>query len=198
MEDHIVFDVEIQKTIEELPHGWDSTHLMGVACACVWEYRTQRLRLYGPDDVDALRSRLLKADRITSFNGWRFDVPVIWRIAKSQWKDNREAHVLAVSSSLRSKTDDILERIWIALGLDPDSFNKHTHLGWGLDVVARGTLGVGKIGYGGDAPKWYQEGQWARVANYCADDVCLTRDLSDFIDRFGYIINGNTNEKVML
>ena len=58
--DHVVVDVEIQKTIKETPGGWDATHLLGVAVACVWEYRTQRMRVYGPDDVDTLRDRLLR------------------------------------------------------------------------------------------------------------------------------------------
>ncbi len=41
---------------------------------------------------------------------------------------------------------------------------------------------------GADAPKWYQAGQVQRVANYCADDVALERDLCDFIDRYGYVL----------
>ena len=53
--DHIVVDVEIQRTIEETPGGWDATDRLGVAVACVWEYRTARMRVYGPDDLAALR-----------------------------------------------------------------------------------------------------------------------------------------------
>jgi len=77
-EDHVVVDVEIEKTIEELPNGWDDTHLMGVACAVVYEYQTSRFRIYGPADVKALQTRLLSADRISGYNIWRFDFPVIW------------------------------------------------------------------------------------------------------------------------
>ena len=73
---------------------------------------------------------------------------------------------------MKDKTNDLLARIWRALKLDEEQFSE-LHKGWGLDVVARGTLGAGKIGYGGDAPKWFQAGQWARVANYCCDDVAL-------------------------
>lgn len=194
MQDHVVFDIEIQKTIEELPDGWNSTELMGVSVACVWEYRTRRMLTYGPEDIVALKTRLLYANRITSFNGWNFDYPVVWGVGKEEWR-KRDGFVFPIVSEIKTellpKTNDLLRRIWKALDLDPDCFDKRTHGGWGLDVVAQNTLGVGKTGYGGYAPQWFQAGQWARLVTYCADDVALTRDLSDFIDRYGYVIGEN-------
>lgn len=184
MTDHIVVDVEIQKTIEETPGGWDATDQLGVAVACVWEYRTARMRVYGPDDVPALRDRLLKADRVSGFNIWKFDFPVIFGLPGRERVEQ-----------MRSKTDDMLRRIWKALGLNPDSFGG-SHKGWGLDAVAGSTLNAGKIGNGADAPKWYQAGQIQRVANYCADDVALERDLTDFVERHGYVVNGGRVLKI--
>lgn len=196
MTDHVVVDVEIQKTVEEVLGGWDATDKLGVAVACLWEYASRRIRVYGPDDVAALRERLLRADRISGFNIFNFDFPVIWGIPKLAWiaanprGDTRysPAMVEHVKQELLGKTDDMLRRVWRALGLDPDRFDKRTHGGWGLDVVASHTLGVGKIGNGADAPKWYQAGEVQRVANYCADDVALERDLTDFVDRYGYVL----------
>lgn len=210
MIDHIVVDVEIQKTIEETPGGWDATHLLGVSCACVWEYEGQRMRIYGPDDVTLLQKRLLQAERISGYNIWAFDFPVIWGYSKQEWQHpdalgprhfaaEELDQLKALQSLLFPKTNDLLRRIWQeGLGLNPDKFDKSTHANWGLDVVGHGTLRMGKIGYGGDAPKWFQEGQWARVANYCADDVGLERDLTDFIDHFGYVVNGKTQQIVFL
>jgi DEAD/DEAH box helicase domain-containing protein len=176
--DHVVVDVEIQKTIVETPGGWDATDKLGVAVACLWEYRGERMRVYGPEDVEALRARLLRADRISGFNIWKFDFPVIFALAGRERVE-----------SLRGKTDDLLRRIWMALNLNPDQFGD-AHKGWGLDAVAGDTLSARKIGYGGDAPKWFQEGLWGKVTNYCADDVALERDLCDFIDRYGYVQKG--------
>jgi len=141
--------------------------------------------VYGPDDIPALRDRLLKADRISSYNGVRFDYPVIWGISKQNWYPGRAEY-----DQLLSKSDDMLRRIWRALGLNPDSFGPN-HKGWGLDAVAGATLNCGKIGFGGDAPKWYQAGLVQKVCSYCADDVALERDLVDFIEKYGYVLNDN-------
>jgi len=189
MEDHVVVDVEIQKTIEETPGGWDATDKLGVAyCAVVYEYIGQRFRIYGPDDVKALKERLMRADRISGYNIYRFDFPVIFGLSG-------RGRVL----ELQSKTNDLLMRIWRALGLNDDAVDfTDLHKGWSLDVVTKGTLGIGKIGFGGDAPKWFQAGQWGRVVNYCADDVALERDLTDFVDRYGFVVNGKTNQVLRL
>lgn len=184
--DHIVVDVEIAKTIEETPGGWDATDKLGVAVACVWEYTTARMRVYGPEDVFALQERIERADRVSGFNIFRFDFPVIYGCSKSKWGESDGFG--SIFEKLLPKTDDMLRRIWQAKGLDPDKFDKATHGGVGLDAVARATIGASKIGYGGDAPKWYQAGQIQRVTNYCADDVAIERDLTDFVEKYGYVI----------
>lgn len=182
--DHIVVDVEIQKTIDQVKGGWDATDKLGVACAVVYEYLSDRYLIYMENDVKELRSRLLRADRITGYNIWKFDFPVIWALP------GRER-----VRELESKTNDLLARIWKNLKLDPDDFSDN-HKGWGLDNVAGGTIGQRKIGYGGDAPKWYQSGQLGRMLTYCADDVRLERDLGAFVDRYGYVVNGETGQVV--
>jgi DEAD/DEAH box helicase domain-containing protein len=185
--DHVVVDMEIAKTVESCTDGWNSTEEMDVAVACVWEYRTSRMRGYGPLELTTLQDRLLAADRISGYNIWKFDFPVIWGISRTDWMKRGEPHN-SLKDELGLKTDDLLRRIWKALGLSPDEFNS-LHKGWGLDAVAGSTLGYRKIGYGGDAPKWYQAGQIQRVVNYCADDVALERDMTDFVARYGYVVN---------
>lgn len=186
MIDHVVIDVEIQKRIQDVPGGWDATDQLGVACAVLYEYRSDRFRVYGPDDVEALKDRLTAAEKISGFNIWRFDYPVIWGLPSRQ----RVAH-------LQARTNDLLVRVWRALGLDEEQFSD-LHKGWGLDAICKGTFGRGKTGYGGDAPVWFQQGNWARLVDYCIDDVKLERDLTDFIDRYGYVVNGNTGQVVRL
>lgn len=191
--DHIVVDVEIQNTIDQVG-GWDATEKMGVAVACVWQYRGQRMRIYGPEDVPALRERLLAADRISGYNILNFDFPVIWGVEKQRWINDAsvgvEQHRYGLRRHLMERTDDLLRRIWRAQGFDPDRWQAGMG-GTKLDDVAGATLGTHKIGNGADAPKWYQAGLVQRVANYCADDVALERDLCDFVERYGYVLLRN-------
>lgn len=187
--DHVVVDVEIQKPVETLPGKWNDTHLMGVAVAVVYEFKGDRFRIYGPQDVDALRTRLLAADRISGYNIARFDFPVIWSCRERDLPD-------ALAGQLAPKTDDLLLRIWSAMNLSLDHFTA-AHRGWTLDNVARGTLNnAGKIANGAQAPLWFQDGDWGKVANYCVDDVALERDLTVFVDRYGFVINGESERLV--
>ncbi len=197
--DHVVVDVEIAKTIEEVG-GWDNTEKMGISVACLWEYTTQRMRVYGPDDVSALRERLLKADRISGYNIFNFDFPVVWGISKPTWlnwtKSPMEVHDRLpkgtggcnLKAELGIKTNDLLRRIWAAQGFNPDVWQAGMG-GSKLGDIAGATIGVRKIGDGASAPVWYQAGLIQRVVNYCADDVAIERDLTDFVDRYGYVIH---------
>lgn len=196
--DHVVVDVEIQKTIEDTPGGWDSTDQLGVSVACLWEARNGRMRVYGPDDLDELRNRLLRADRISGYNIWNFDFPVIWGLSKPTWEnwlalpiEEREKfapHGVNLKAVLSQKCDDLLRRIWTAQGLNPNVFVPLTHSGYKLDDVAAETIGTPKIGHGAEAPKWWQAGLVHKLINYCADDVALERDLVEFVDRYSYIV----------
>jgi len=178
MIDHVVVDVEIQKTIEETPGGWDATDKLGVSCAVVYEFKTDRFLVYGdkPHELEALRSRLNKAEKISGFNIWKFDFPVIFGLPGRQRYE-----------PLRSRTNDILRRIWRDKGLDCDGFSK-SHGGYRLDDISHQLFGRGKVANGAEAPKMYQSGNWGELVNYCIDDVKLERDLTVFVERHGFII----------
>jgi len=199
--DHIVVDIEIRKTIEETPGGWDATDQLGVSCAVTYEYREDRFRVWGEEHLPMLRHRLLSADRITGYNIWKFDIPVIWGIQRNSEVTEQQHDVL---KKLQPKTDDLLRRIWVSLGLDPDVFHnnpppgKPAHSGWGLEKVCIGTLGVGKIGHGAEAPRLFQSGQWCSLINYCVDDVTLERDLCNFIERYGFVVHGDSGQMVKI
>jgi len=197
--DSIVFDIEISRTVAEAG-GWDATHRMGVGVACVWEDRGERMRIYGPDDVPALRDRILSADRITGLNSWLFDFPVLWEINKKHWPA-AVPWTDVQKTRMAERSNDLLRRMWKGLGLNPDQFSPQTHGGLTLERVAAATLGSSsalKLMEGKDAPIAFQRGEIQKVANYCADDVALTRDLMRFCDAYGYLINPKTGDKVKM
>jgi hypothetical protein len=100
MLDHVVVDVEIARTVESCTDGWNSTEEMGVAVACVWEYRTSRMRVYGPLELTTLQDRLLAADRISGYNIWKFDFPVIWGISRTDWMQRDSLRNIALKADL--------------------------------------------------------------------------------------------------
>lgn len=186
----IVIDCEIAHTIEETPGGFDATDKLGLACCVVYGYETNRYRVYGEKDVPKLREKILCAKSVTGFNNWKFDLPLIWGMTQKDFCATPEAPKIFVH------LNDILRRIWIGCNLDPDVFTKD-HKGWSLDMVAKGTLGKGKIGQGALAPIWWKEGRKLDVVNYCLDDVQLTRELKDHIDYNRFVVRASDSRKVV-
>lgn len=180
-----VIDIEIRAEVGgEL--GWDDTDKLGVAFCCVYDYAADRNRVFGgsAEELNELRALLCEADEVSGYNILNFDYPVIFGLSKDEWK------VSAVRQQMIPRTNDILRRIWISLGLDPDHFVGKTHGGWRLDDVVRETLNSrGKIANGAQAPIWFQQGELCKVINYCLDDIALERELAEFVDKYHYVIS---------
>jgi DEAD/DEAH box helicase domain-containing protein len=172
--DHLVLDIEIQRTIGG-PEGltWDDTDKLGVSVAVIYEMDADRYLIYGPDDIQDLRARLEAAERITTWNGDTFDLPVIYGLRRPM-----------VVEHLAQTSDDLLQRTWHALG--------SREKGWKLEDVARAMLGRGKTGDGALAPILFQQSRWVRLINYCLEDVRITRDILRVLEQTGEIHNGVT------
>src|SRR5262245_27274175 len=103
---------------------------MLMSVGVLWDCRREEFEVYQADDCLALRARLQEADRVCTYNGLRFDLPVLWR--------RRRADVLWRPPWPLLTQDDLLARIWARL--------RRRQKGWKLDDVARATLGRGKTG----------------------------------------------------
>jgi len=169
--DHIVLDVEAANDPAEV--GWNPG-LINLACAVIWEHSAQQMRVYGHQDVDLLRTRIEKADRITGYNIWKFDLPVIYSLKN---KNDR-------TTWLEGKVDDILVRIWNA----PGSGGQYVK-GRKADDICKATIGRCKSGDGSGMPSLWRQGYYARVIDYCINDVSIERDLGLFIDQNGHILD---------
>ena len=100
-----------------------------------------------------MKSLLARVDVIVTFNGEAFDFLILepYGIAKK---------------ALMPKSVDLLQR-----------FTEKTGHRIKLDELAHWTLGKRKTGAGIDAVKWWREGKYRQVIEYCKKDVCITQKL---------------------
>jgi hypothetical protein len=50
----------------------------------------------------------------------------------------------------------------------------------GSRALRKARLGAAKVGHGLDAQKWWAEGNFEKVREYCLDDVKLTKEIYDY------------------
>jgi len=174
-----IFDIEIAKTIEETPGGWDGARkgLAGLSCAVVYDSETKQTWLYGPQDVEGLASALEAPVVAISYNGIGFDVPAIEGM---------------IGRKLDVRTHfDLLDALVTAVG---------SRRGLTLENVSRHTLGRGKSGSGAMAPEMYktalkggEEGAetMVKLLQYCGMDCILVRDLINFVQDHGFVVGPN-------
>jgi hypothetical protein len=174
----IVLDLEIQKSIVD-EKDWENTHLMRISCLCMYTYIDQRYRVFGPRDVDAIRSMCIGAECVVGHNINRFDLPIIFNLPARE-----RAHDIC--------TYDTLEEIWKSLDLPLDTFSD-AHKGYGLDRVCRHTLNVSKSGSGAFAPVLYQRGEFWKLIDYCLEDVRMAKMLFEHMLTHAMIQNNVNN-----
>ena len=174
-----VFYLEIKTPIEKCSKGWQSHDEMGISCLCLFDYSTDRYRVFDDANKDECLEILNDYDFVVGFNTVNFD----WKVVLATWGSG-EGRI--------SKDFDILREIWIAKGLNPDVFNPKTHGGYKLDDVADETISMRKSGNGALAPQLYQEGRIAEVIDYCLEDVRIEKTLFEYIINNGYCIRHGT------
>jgi DEAD/DEAH box helicase domain-containing protein len=155
----IVLDLETQKSFEEVG-GFGKNHLLKVSVVGVYFYRLDKYMTFTEDQLYKLGEMLQEADQIIGFNHINFDYQVLQPYLNFK---------LAEIPSL-----DLLVEVEKIIGHRVK-----------LDNLAQMTLGVGKSGDGLQALKYYKLGQMEELKKYCLDDVRITRDLHDYIQKYG-------------
>lgn len=179
----LIYDIEIKKAIpsknkprlEDIDYceGWTDYGNMGISVVCVYDYATDRYRVFTDSNKDEFFLLLDSSDVIVGFNNIGFDNNII----NTCWDMMPE-----------DKCYDILREIWAGAGLSPD-FNRETHSGYGLDDVCGVNFGLQKSGNGAMTPVEWQRGLYGNVIDYCLYDVKLTKLLLDKIISDGYVRN---------
>lgn len=153
----LILDVETKQTFEDVGGFFPERLGISFVGVCVRDGFTGKgeMQKYFEDDLPKLFPLLEKADVVIGFNIDNFDMPTF-----TEYYSGDISQI---------PTLDLLTRI-------KDSAGHRI----GLDAVAQETLGIGKSGDGLDAIKYYQTKQWDKLADYCIQDVAVTRDIYDY------------------
>lgn len=160
--DIVYFDLETRRTANDVG-GWGNKHKMGISVAVTFSTKLNEYTIYTEDEASALIEQLRRADLVVGFNHIGFDYEVLMGHSIFDFRDQ-----------LRSL--DMLIDLEKALG--------HRIK---LDAVAAATLGAGKTADGLDALKWWQQGEVAKIAEYCCYDVKVTKCVYEFGAQHGFV-----------
>ena len=123
---------------------------------------TNEYAAFFKEDLPRLWPLLERADMLVGFNSDTFDIPLL-----NRYYPGDLSHIRSL---------DILAEVQKVLGRRIR-----------LQSLAEATLGKGKKGDGLKAGEWWKEGKKDKVADYCLEDVRLTRELFDYALRHGVL-----------
>ena len=163
----VVFDLETQRSFKDVG-GRTQMHKLGVSIGVAYRYDTDEYLTVTEERIGELIELLQSADLVVGYNIRGFDYEVL------------RAYTDADLSAL--PTCDLMLDLEAQLGFRPK-----------LESVASSTLGTGKSADGLQALEWWRQGEIEKIAEYCKEDVRVTKELYDFgkrnrcvlISRFG-------------
>lgn len=160
----VVFDIETQFLSNEIQGGWSNLPGMKLSCAVVYDVDQDKFYTYVEDNVGDLIRHLQASTRVIGFNSLRFDYGVLQGYTSFKLQSLPSLDLMA---DLQKKLNHRLSLAHLA---------QHT-LG-GAEKSADGLLAV----------KWWREGKYQMVIDYCRQDVKLTYDLWKFGKDKGYVL----------
>jgi DEAD/DEAH box helicase domain-containing protein len=158
----VVFDLETQRSFDDVG-GRSQLHRLGVSVGVSYRYDRDEFKTYTEDSISELVALLQSADLVIGYNIKGFDYEVL--------RGYTEANLRALP------TLDLMYELEGRLGFRPK-----------LESVVSATLGTGKTADGLQALKWWREGEIEKIAEYCTEDVRVTRDLFEFGKRNRFVL----------
>jgi DNA polymerase elongation subunit (family B) len=163
----IVFDIETRKWASDLrpddhEAGWIELRAGkgGAAAIVVYDSRDGWLHHYDDHTAQHCARHIESADIVVGYNSDNFDIPCLEGLVDRRLRIRRSIDIY-----------QMLIQAYAKRGISGQKGD------FTLDAVSRRNLGRGKIDHGDNVKELIRRGMWARVFNYCADDVHLTRDL---------------------
>ena len=149
-----VFDLETQRLAQDVG-GWKNVHLMGLACAVVYDGRSDEYLTFTEDQVGDLIALLAELPLVVGFNHIGFDYQVLSAYSPIDFRKLNNLDLLA----------DIHQNYGFRIS---------------LDALAQENLGAHKTADGLESVAWYKSGQLDKVIDYCRHDVEITKDLLEY------------------
>lgn len=128
----------------------------------IHDSETNEYTSYYKEDLPKLWPILEKTDMVIGFNLDSFDIPLL-----NRYYPGNLLHLYSL---------DLLSEVQKVLGRRIR-----------LQSIVEATLGKGKSGDGLKAGEWWREGKRNKVAEYCIEDVRLTRELYDYVLKNGFL-----------
>lgn len=147
----LVYDIETIGNISSPNFVED----MQITVVGVYNYATNQYKAYFLEDLPELESDLKQANMLVGFNNDHFDTPILNKYYQFD--------LFSIASF------DILRE-----------FRAKTGKRLGLDAIAGMTLGSHKSGTGSNAMTLYNEGKLEELADYCINDVKLTKEIFEY------------------
>ena len=149
----ITFDIE--SISDSLVRGHIDVNEQELTVVAIHDSDTGEYSSYFREDLPKLWPLLERADMLIGFNSDVFDIPLL-----NRYYPGSLSHIRSL---------DLLAEVQKVLGRRIR-----------LQSLAEATLGRGKKGDGLKAGEWWKEGKKNKVAEYCIEDVRLTRELYDY------------------
>ncbi|MGA1047123.1 MAG: ribonuclease H-like domain-containing protein [Minisyncoccia bacterium] len=147
----LVFDIETIGNIAS-PNFVDE---MQITVVGVYHYARNEYKTYLLEELADLETDLKQANLLVGFNSDHFDIPILNKYYQF------DLFSIASFDILREFRAKIGKRL-------------------GLDAIAGMTLGTHKSGTGANAMTLYREGKLQELADYCLNDVKLTKDMFEY------------------
>lgn len=148
----VVFDIETANWLTDT--GSSDVTALSIAIVCIHDSETDTYSSYLESELPKLWPILERTDILVGYNSDHFDIPLLNKYYPGDLT--------------RIKSLDIMKEVYGVLGRRLR-----------LDAIADGTLGVKKIGNGGQSLQWWKQGEIDKVRTYCLKDVEITKRIFD-------------------
>lgn len=156
----ITFDIE--SISDSNVRGHIDVNEQELTVVAIHDSETGEYSSFFKEDLPRLWPILERADQLIGFNSDTFDIPLL-----NRYYPGDLSHIRSL---------DLLSEVQKVLGRRIR-----------LQSLAEATLGKGKKGDGLKAGEWWKEGKKDKVAEYCIEDVRLTRELYEYAMKHGVL-----------